>query len=784
MSYYLRAFILFFLSTTALFGEITQYDCMKVAKIDVVAENLPSGVSFNPQSVRAKLQTKTGNLFSQNEFDADLKSLADEYDRVETNFEPINDELYITLRLTLKPKIHSITFTGNDKLASKKLIKELDIDVGSLFERDKFIAALNKVKVLYVKKGYFETELKFALNEIPGTNEVDIVITVAEGRAGRIKGIEFEGFTSREEKDLLELLVTKKYNLFLSWYTGRGTYHPEMMEHDRMAIINFLQDEGYAEAEVTITLKDCPGEKRVIVVISANKGVLYQFGSLNLSGNCIFTKEAILEEVEFCEGNLYSPEAIRQTQTNLRDLYGACGYIDAGIDLQLHLRQNAPIYDISIVINEGNQYNVGMVRVFGNRSTHTPVILHECLLTPGETFDLRKVEGTETRLTNTGYFETANVYAVRSPDADCDNLRDVYIEVEEADTGNLGIFFGFSSLENIFGGVDITEANFNILGLASMVPHGPRMLRGAGEYLHLKANLGSRETAYLLQWTKPYFLDTPWIVGFDLEKTDNRLLSRGYTIKTYGGNVHGTYILNDYMKYGLAYRALHTRVSVRDDKNIELNEEGRIQGFISAVAANFIYDSTDHPRRPTCGFRSRLGVEVAGVGGNFDFVKYNYLNTYYYPLMRHGVLKFRGDVQFIQTYGKTHPHEVPLSERLFLGGETSIRGYRNFIVGPLFGNNEPRGGLSAYLLSEEYQHTLLDLPRVDAFVFVDAGYVSFKQFTVGRPVASVGAGLRMEVMKNMPMTFGLGYPIHPYRKQNGQKVDTTQRFFFAMGGTF
>ena len=451
------------------------------------------------------------------------------------------------------------------------------------------------------------------------------------------------------------------------------------------------------------------------------------------------------------------------------------------------MREGCPIYDVAVTIEEGGQYYVGLIKVFGNCHTQTNIILHESLLCPGEVFDNRKLEGTEARLCHTGYFGAVNVYAVQSQIEDPTgerSYRDVYIEVEETDTGNIGLFFGFSSLDRIFGGVEVTERNFNIAGLTRLLERGPGALRGGGEFAHAKVNIGDKQTNYLIQWTKPYFLDTQWLLGVDLEKNNNRALSRGYEIKTYGGNVHGTYILNQYLKYDIHYRARHTDVAIRDRRNALLVQEGNQAGFISASGISLIYDSTDHPRRASCGFRSRLLYELAGIGGNFQFMKFAYLNSYYYPLCPRGTLKFKGELQFIKTYGSTATTDLPLSERLFLGGETTVRGYRPFIIGPKFGNNEPRGGVSSLLLSEEYQHNLLAAPCLDAFVFVDAGYVSLSEFTIGRLATSVGFGIRLEVMRNMPIMMGLGWPIHPTQTFNGIEIDLAQRFFFALGGTF
>lgn len=779
--------IILFALCTPLILQGEQYELMRVAKIEIVPEDLPPGVAFNPTPIRAGLHIKMGSFFSQHDFDLDLKTLAEEYDHIEPLIEIINNEIYITLHLWFKPIIHEITLINNEKVSTKKIMKCLDLAPGSPFERACFINAFNKLKVLYLKKGYFEAEIDYEIIPVEGCNEVDIRINFCEGRAGKIKKICFTGLSSCEQDDIFEFMLTKKYDFLLSWCLGGGIYHPEMMEHDRMQITDYFQNLGYADAIVDICIVDVPGCDCIILQISVNKGILYRIGEISVCGNCLYDNARILACCAFGPNTYYSPEAIRRSIQAINDLYWACGYIDVVVDLQLSSRDDCPIYDIGLSLDEGDQYHVGLIKVFGNRVTHNSVILHETLLAPGDVFDNRRLKGTEARLLNTTFFNTVNVYAVRSQLEDpCQEklYRDIYIEVDETDTGNLGLFFGLSSIDKIFGGVEISEKNFNLAGLARIFDRGPGALRGGGEYINAKITIGKKETNYLLQWTKPYFLDTPWIVGVEAEKTNNRAYSQGYAINTYGGSVHGTYIVNNYLKYALHYRAIHTDVDVRDRNSIELDRAAQQTGLISAVGASIIYDSTDHPRRASYGFRSRFMYEVAGVGGNYQFMKFTYLNSYYYPLHRRGTLKFRADLQFLKTYGSTTTEKVPLSERFFLGGETTVRGYRNFIIGPKFAPNEPAGGLSALLLSKEYQYNILKVPCLDGFVFMDAGYVSLSQFSLGKLAAAVGFGIRVEVMRNMPIMMGVGWPIHPTQKLNGREFNNAQRFFFAIGGTF
>ncbi len=783
-----RLYLALLILLTPLFVYGQQYESMRVVKIDVIAQNLPPEAPFNQAAVRSRLQTRVGDYFSQTEFDRDLKCLAEDYDRVVPCVEVIQGEIFITLELWMKPTIREIIFCGNEKVKTKKLKKAFELSRGDLFEREEFIESFNDLKHLYLKKGFFEADLCYDILPIEGENQIDIRIDISEGRSGKIKKICFEGMTKQESKDVLDILFTKRYSLFLSWLNGQGIYHPDMIEQDRLQVINYFQNLGYADALADICIAEYKGSNKLIIQITADKGTRYKIGNISLCGNEVLTRECLYERFNFGRGSYYSPEKIRNTLRSIQDLYGVKGYLDTTVDMGLSLREDCPVYDISFSVDEGLRYYVGLIRVFGNCTTQTRVILHETLLCPGEVFDNRRLMATEARLANTGFFSSINVYAVASTvdDPSGERLyRDVYIEVEEAETGNVGLFAGLSTLDSVYGGVEVTERNFNLLGITGLFGGAGRGLRGGGEYVNAKVNFGDKQSSYILQWTKPYFMDSPWIVGFDLEKSNNRAYSRSYEVKTYGGNVHGTYIINPYLKYSLHYRARHSGIDIKDSSNeVEVVDATDQTGFISALGTSLIYDSTNNPRRATCGFRSRLSYELAGIGGNYHFMKFAYLNTYYHPFKTKGTLKMRADFQFILTYAGTQPDELPLSERFFLGGETTVRGYRPFVIGPQLGNEQPIGGVSSMLLSEEYQHNLLASPCLDGFVFVDAGYISLSEFTLGQFAASTGFGIRLNLMRNMPVMAGFGWPIHPTTTINGQKVDNAQRFFFALGGTF
>lgn len=541
------------------------YENDTVGTIEIKIVNLPIGSSFDTQTVRSKLQLHEGDPFSQYVFDQDLKLLAGEYDRVEPEVTITDGKVDIILKIWLRPIIRSIDWEGNTNVRTKTLQKELNLKPGTLFNRTEFNKAFNKVKEYYIKKGYFESQLTYALHIDSKTREADVIIQVVEGRSGKVDNIEFHGFTSKEESGILHKLYTKKYSRLTSWFTGKGKFIEEALEQDRLTIFNYLQDEGYADARVKIEILEAAVHGKIIVSISANKGEKHCFGQVSFDGNILFDDSEIERIFTARPDASYSPDRLRKTAEAIKDLYGRKGYIDTSVTYETQLVQDAPIYNVHFQINEGREYRIGMIRVIGNIQTESRVILRESLLIPGENFDSLKLKITQARLENIGYFKTVNVYAVRTQDdlSLGDNYRDIYIEVEEQQTGNISLFSGFSSADNIFGGLDLTERNFNYRGIGNIAHDGLSAVRGGGENLHMRASFGPREQSYLLSWFTPYFFDSFWRVGFEFTASlNNSIASESYEINTYNAGLFVSYPISPYFTFGMKYRVKNISISL------------------------------------------------------------------------------------------------------------------------------------------------------------------------------------------------------------------------------
>lgn len=765
-----------------LLGQILQYENQIVEKVELIVHTR-SGVVCDSQSILNRLRIKQGGVFSQADFDEDLKILAQDYDRVDPQVSLDAEHISITIHAWPKPTIRTIRWEGNHHIKTSALQKELGISCFSVFERQAFNVAFHKLKAYYIKTGYFEAQLDYHVELDSENNEVTITIDIIEGRSGKIQEIVLLNFTENEAAEILNQMVTKKYNLFTSWYTEAGTYNEEAMQQDKLVITNYLQNRGYADASVEISVTESCKTNRIIVTITANKGPLYTFGDLSFEGNCVIKDEVIDGIFEIRPGDPFSLEGIRDTIEAITDAYGRLGYIDTVVDFEPELVEGEYRYHVHFKIEEGEQFRVGLIRVFGNTSTKTSVILHEILLTPGEIFNTIKLKATERRLINVGYFKNVNAYIVKGTESSLlqGNYRDVYIEVEETNTGQFSIFLGYSSVEEIFGGINVTERNFNHEGFYYLWRDGLRALRGGGEYLQLTTQIGQKSRTYTLSWTKPYFMDTKWTIGFDLSKSTTRYISKEYDLDTITLALRANYDINPFLRWGLQYRLKNGYVDLHHHAGRinDLQREANIHGLISAVGTSLTYDSTNHPIKPSKGFRSRLFVEYAGLGGDHHFMNLGYMNSYYHPVGSRLVIKYRADYRFIQPLGDTRYQTLPLDERIFLGGEFMVRGFRPYRLGPHYTHHPdiPRGGLSLQFYSVEMCRRIIQ--DWELFAFLDAGHLSAKTWDFGRMSVSIGYGLRFKLIDSIPpLIIGMGYPLNAHSRSDVKK------FFFSFGGNF
>jgi outer membrane protein insertion porin family len=299
--------------------------------------------------------------------------------------------------------------------------------------------------------------------------------------------------------------------------------------------------------------------------------------------------------------------------------------------------------------------------------------------------------------------------------------------------------------------------------------------------------VGQIRQQYDLSYSLPWFLDKPQTLGFQLFKshyddtpvsTQRSIQERRGAVLSYGRN------LRLFQSWSLSYR-------LADIRAMDVDADGVARSYSyssSSLRPMWIHDSRDSRLEPTRGLRALLSLEYAGglLGGTNSFWRPEAAFSFYRPVAfmpLSSVFGFNLQAGWIEPFGGG---DLPPAERYFIGGPTSIRGFRTNSISlrDEEGNLVRQdgfllGGTSFLELNLEY-HLLLGGPFRLVF-FADAGNVfgENQSFNLGRFRASAGAEVRVFVpMFGVPLRFGYAWNLNPLPE------DQFESFQFSIGTSF
>jgi outer membrane protein insertion porin family len=220
--------------------------------------------------------------------------------------------------------------------------------------------------------------------------------------------------------------------------------------------------------------------------------------------------------------------------------------------------------------------------------------------------------------------------------------------------------------------------------------------------------------------------------GIDLFIREIRYINQ-FTQASAGGNLVYGFQTGDFSRMFVSYSFEQTEVK---DLNELFNDPRVLAGnpflrdslligqggkrTISKIGPSWVFNTVDNPIFPASGTRYTLSADFAGLGGNTNFVNPRAEGIWYFPLNRRTSLGFRVAGEYITPYGSTV--ELPIFEKLYLGGEYSIRGFDIRTVGPRDAvTGLVLGGNKSLLFNAEYLINIAGPVRL--VLFADAGQI-------------------------------------------------------------
>jgi outer membrane protein insertion porin family len=717
----------------------------------------PSTVSED--AIRNQMASKAGGIYRTENLDKDIAALYESglVDDVRFLAEPVGENsVKLIAEISTRPMRGGVGFVGNTVFSDQKLAKETKLKPRGVMSDAEILEARRNIEKYYRGYGYPDVIVSHRIQGTENQGVADLIFVIDEGVKNEIRKIRFEGNHTFNDNELRKEMKTKPKGWF-SWLTKSGRIESDQLDNDMDAIMDFYRSKGYLRVSSPGIRREPVKDGRVDIVIPINEGDKYTVAGVGFGKMTVFKPEELYPALTLNGNDAYNSKKMRADITTIRSYYGSRGYADATVVPDI---RDAGPNRVTIIyrITEGSRYRVGKVNVAGNTKTKDKVIRREIPLQPGDYFNSVELDTTKARLTNLQYFSDVQVTGTPSGGG----YRDVDVLVEEKATGSVGVGIGFSSIDSVVGFLTLEQSNFDLFN--------PWNFTGGGQRFAMNLRAGSQRSEASISLVEPWFLDRQLALGGELFFKQSTYFSDYYEQTNAGGAISLRKPLTAKSSIRGEFRLENVKIDSEIDENdyvdrnfpgdngsnSELSEQKIGGDFLrSAIGVNYILDTRDSTIMPRSGHKVDIGLTYAGLGGDVDTITFSAQGQKYWNLKWDSILSVNGEIAFVDGSG-----DIPIFERMFLGGGRTLRGFEFRDVGPrdVGYTNEVYGGNSLAFATLEYTVPIIETVR--AAVFYDAGFVNADSWdpSPNDIYSDIGVGLRI-ILPISPLPLALDYAI-------------------------
>jgi len=647
--------------------------------------------------VLAEISIEPGDLVTPEDIDRAMQNIfkLGYFDDISADMTEVQGAKILTFVVHELPLIRHIKFSGNDKLKKDKLRPLIKLRAPSIYNRSKIEASLKEIKNAYIEDGYYAAKIEPDL-QVDDKNEATLTFEIVEGKKVLIRDISFVGNIAFDKDELIDKMETKE-RWFLSWITDRGVYNKDTMLLDIERIKAAYHDKGYQYVKVKqpqVSLFD--DDKYLDVVIEIDPGIQYKVGKVIVSGDLMYPQEKMLRLVRLKSGDIFSTAELRDTILVLTDVYADNGYAYTNVTPLTSRVKGQQLIDLNLEVEQGPRVFVERIEITGNTKTRDKVIRREIPLLEGDLFRAQGVKEAKRRVRNLGFFDEVTV--TNKPGSD-EAKTILGVAVTERPTGTFSVGVGYSSVDSFMVQGSISQEN----------------LFGYGLRLSLSGSFGSKSTNYSLGLSDPHFLDTDWTLGGEIY--NNYREYNDYDEEKIGGSVRAGHPIGRKSKLYVTYRLEKVDVSDIDSGLTETIQDEEGNSTLSSITTQIVRNSTDYYDDPSRGGVTHLSLEFAGLGGTEHFLKPLAEHRHFFSLPWGHVFSIHGETGYVTS---TNSDDVSITQKFFLGGIRTIRGFNYREVGPRE-NGDYVGGPKMGYFNFEYIFPIYKKLGLKGVLFYDTG---------------------------------------------------------------
>jgi len=686
------------------------------------------------------------------------------------------------VKLTITIHLHKkriFVFTGNSFFTHDQLLEStLVFGRSSCLLPASFLS--EELIKIYKNKGFWD----IAVQTREETQRSFFIIQ--EGQRARITGIEFQGVTHTTQIDLI-----KRY---FADILKTGWYDDDAIKNALDDLVNWYIKEGFLECRITKRDYVPDGEHAYRLVITVEQGIRSYFKEVVIEGYPGLRDAGPFKIFATQKNPIpFNMEIVQQQRTWLLNHFRTQGYLY--IDLTPDITRDGDAVTLHWRVDTGAQEAVrfGNIVVQGAGDFPFNYIVRELQFKEGELWDKQKIKKSVDRLKKLNVFESVHMqpYDVITHELQ----KPVMVKVQRDERFELRTRAGFA-MQQVSKQFSFYKMTYRAGG--SFWIKNPF---NCGDKLGLDVDASFAERKLVAEYNRP------WLGSMPID-TVVQVYSNQFQQPGHAGNSKNLYqVVQTGTLFGLrkehehifgggniGFEWMKTTVSDRelfaDRVARAINFEPQLLDrripyftFEPSVTIDYV-DNRLTPRKGVFILYSLKGMFPVGkLGIQGYFVRMLLEQSFYIPL---DPIVFAFRLRLGHIFHKDFSSIMP-SERFYLGGANSIRGYERDLAPPLgvFHDPErgpqyvPQGGKSMFNMILEMRFPIYK--NFGLALFEDIGVLSSNAFRdiVERGVLSAtGFGLRYETPLG-PLRFDLGW-----RWKATDPVQPSYAWFLSLGQAF
>lgn len=593
-----------------------------------------------------------------------------------------------------------LTISGNTQLGTRTLLEVMDLRTRLIITEGTWREMARRMTEAYRAEGFYRARVSV---EVIEGDPTQIHFTVDEGRHYEIRQVRFVGNRGLSDAELRAQMNTQPART-LPW-PRLGAFVRPVFDEDLRRLWFFYREQGFAEAEIVdapITVDDETGAIDITIVIEEGPrtwvAVIDRPELPAAAGKPTYALKV---------GEPLRPDALEADTETITTALQRDGYIDAEVvpDVERHRVGIDDEATVRWTVTPGTRRTIGRVIVQGNVETRDEIVLRELPFHSGDPLDPHALLQGQDAVYQLGTYRSV---AVR-PLSDSESTPDVGVEVRPRAPGTFQWGVGYNTRDGFT--VSGETAYDNLAHRARRV-----FLRIQGSVL--PDDPSSSQYFAVLGYRDPQFLHSPWQYNVELAAERSTRTIDQYSVQRIAlGNGLSRQILPRLLIGG---ELQVEYADVFDVKPTSFRSEDEQSAWTTAISPSLVYDGRDDPFAPTRGIFDTARFRYAPPGiSTVSFGKLNLQHSQAVP-----AASWLSLVMTLRAgYGRVFGGEevLPIRERYFLGGATTVRGYAENSLGPTDDSRgrEVLGGDTALIANFEARVPVWG--ELSAAAFLDVG---------------------------------------------------------------